>query len=332
MQIITLEVLVVFIDLVLLYLYLKASHYFHWFDKPDETRKLHVVAKPTSAGLIFMMPLLLVLFFFPNNDVFNSYQVGSVLLILMLIGGIDDFKPVSVKVRLLVISLCSYWLLHSVFIEINLFIFLIYLIGLIWWLNLYNFMDGIDGMVGLHAVITTIAYIFFYTFIAGIELESIIYMLVFLACLTTFLIFNFPVSKMFMGDSGSLSVAIMLAIFALYGISKNIFDEITVISFHLVFIIDTTLTLFTRIKFKHKLSEAHNLHFFQALVINGYSHVSVTTYYGIMTLLLVSITFYLQTLQINILLRVLVLMIEMSILIFIWIKYHNKTKFERFTK
>jgi len=332
MQIISLEILIFFIDIVLLYVYLKVSHHFHWFDKPGEIRKLHVEAKPTSAGLIFMLPLLLVLFTIPNNEVFNSYQIGIALLVLMLLGGIDDFKPLSVKTRLIVISLCSYWLLYETYIEINFFILLIYLLGTIWWLNLYNFMDGIDGMVNLHAILTTIAYIFAYTIFGNIQLESIPLMLVFLACLLAFLIYNFPTSKMFMGDSGSLSVAFMLAVFALYGISKNIFDEIVVISFHLVFIIDTTLTLFVRMKYKHKLSEAHNLHFFQTLVMNGYSHVSVTIYYAITTLLLISIALYLQSLQVNMLSRLLVLVIEMSILAFIWLKYHDKTKFERFIK
>ena len=82
-----------------------------------------------------------------------------------------------------------------------------------------------------------------------------------------------------MGDSGSLSVAFMLAVIAMYGLTLKLFDEIVIISFHLVFIVDATLTLFTRMKFKQKLTQAHNLHCFQALVASGKSHVFVSMLY-----------------------------------------------------
>ncbi|MBL4773464.1 MAG: hypothetical protein JKX98_07645 [Alcanivoracaceae bacterium] len=320
-------------NVVLLFTYLKSSRHFHWFDKPDEARKLHSIAKPTSAGLVFMLPLLLFGLKYPQLQYFNTG-----LLVLLVLGGVDDFKAISVRLRLIVIFFVCGYFMYSLFYgseKLNYSLMVIYLLGLIWWLNLYNFMDGVDGMTVLHAIVTTIGYIVAFgtlEHLGDVRSFDFSYALLFLFCLLSFLLFNFPKSRMFMGDSGSLSVAFVLAGFALYGLSENIFDEILIISFHLLFIVDTTLTLFTRMKFKHKLAEAHNLHLFQAMVFTGKSHAHVSAIYALITVILVVITLYLQFVQVDFLIRVSALFLEATVLSFLWVKFHNKTKFERFVK
>ncbi len=334
MSIWTFELLAFVINIILLSIYLKVSHHYHWFDKPDEERKLHQIAKPTAAGLIFMLPLLLALLIFPVVFPINGYLLAWPLLILLLLGGVDDFKPISVSLRLGVITLVSGYFLYAVFenTDIHYLLLSVYLLGLVWWLNLYNFMDGADGMTALHAIVCLAGYIFAFTVLQEGEYLALPYMLLFLLCLLSFLLFNFPRSKMFMGDAGSLSVAFVLAAFALYGLFHHLFDETLVISFHLVFIIDATLTLFTRMKFKHKLSQAHNLHVFQTMIKMGKSHAYVSTYYALLTVVLVVIALYLQFTQAGLVTRAVILLLEGVILSFFWIKFHNKTKFERFVK
>ncbi|MBL4660660.1 MAG: hypothetical protein JKY19_09905 [Alcanivoracaceae bacterium] len=334
MSIWTFELLAFIINIIFLSVYLKVSHHYHWFDKPNEERKLHQTAKPTAAGLIFMLPLLLALLIFPEVFSINSYLIAWPLLILLVLGGVDDFKPISVRFRLGVITLVSGYFLYAVFKDANIHYLLlsVYLLGLIWWLNLYNFMDGADGMTALHAVVCLSGYIFAFSVLQQSDYVALPYMLLFLLCLLSFLLFNFPRSKMFMGDAGSLSVAFVLAAFALYGLFHHLFDETLVISFHLVFIIDTTLTLLTRMKFRHKLSQAHNLHVFQTMIKMGKSHAYVSMYYALLTVVLVIIALYLQFIQVGLMTRVVVLLLEGVILSFFWIKFHNKTKFERFVK
>ena len=332
MGILSYEIAVFFVNLILLFIYIKASQRFHWFDQPDEERKIHKNAIPTSAGLIFMAPMVLAFLLMPAWFPSHSYSIGFVLLVLLIMGGLDDFLNISVKMRLLIVSCACAFFLYTLYQphDINFFLLFVYFLGLVWWLNLYNFMDGADGMAGLHAFVTTCGYILAFAIFENTYLMVLIYLILFLLCLLSFILFNFPQAKIFMGDSGSFSVSFLLAAFALFGISENIFDQILVISFHLVFIIDATLTLVTRMWFKHNLSQAHNLHLFQALIHGGTSHAVVSMWYAIMTAITVVIALYLTFIQVDLYIRLAVLLIETLILSIIWIKYHNKTKFKQF--
>ncbi len=317
---------------VLLSLYIKCSHSFHWFDRPDEDRKLHSVAKPTSAGLVFMLPLVVYLLLFPLSGPINTYAIVAIISTLLVVGGVDDFKPISVIFRLSVISNTACVFLYVVFreIDLSLWLFLLYSLGLIWWLNLYNFMDGADGMTALHAIVTMAGYVVIFASDVDHLTSFLPYQIIFIAGLLAFLGFNFPKSRLFMGDAGSLSVAFFLAVFALYGLSLGLFDEMLIISFHLVFIIDTTLTLLTRIKFKHRLTQAHNLHFYQIMIKRGNSHALVSSLYAIVTVVTIGVALTLHFYQMEVVIKITVLLLEVIILSALWILFHAKTKFEQF--
>ena len=323
---------VFFINVFLLFIYLKTSRHFHWFDQPNEARKIHQDAIPTSAGLIFMAPIVLGLFLMPAWFPAHSYTIGLLLLVLLIIGGVDDFKSISVRIRLLVVSCVCAFFLYALYLphDINYILLFVYFLGMMWWMNLYNFMDGADGMSVMHAIVTTCGYIFAFTIFENTNILSLFFLILLLLCLLSFLIFNFPKAKIFMGDSGSLSVSFILAVFALFGISQNIFDQILVMSFHLVFIIDATLTLLTRLRFKHKISEAHNLHLFQALIADGNSHAKISVWYAMVTFITVAMALLLAFIQAHIYIRLGMMLIAALILSMIWFKYHNKTKFKRF--
>ncbi|HHL31300.1 MAG TPA: hypothetical protein ENJ41_01855, partial [Oceanospirillales bacterium] len=287
------------------------------------------VAKPTSAGLIFMLPLLLSSFVDTSTS-----SLGLALLLLIILGGVDDFNAISVKLRLLVIIAVSVFTLYVFFAPFTLNYLLLgfYLLGLVWWMNLYNFMDGADGMATLHALVAMVGYVLAYGLLSSGDNQLLIYMLLFSGGLLAFLLFNFPVAKMFMGDAGSLSVAFVLACFALYGLANNLFDETLVISFHLVFIVDATLTLLTRIRFKQRLSQAHRLHLYQCLIAAGSRHGQVSFYYALVSLILVLLTLMLNVWSVSLPNRTLVLLLEAAILSYFWFFYHHKTKFKHFVQ
>ncbi|MCF6318594.1 MAG: hypothetical protein L3J83_04820 [Proteobacteria bacterium] len=322
---------VFFITTVMLYIYLKLCHKFHWFDHPDETRKLHNKTIPTAAGLVFMLPVILFMFNAFGQG-FNDQIVVFLIVVLLLLGGYDDFKPISAKLRLMVVLFVSVGFVYSIFHaqEIGFLVLAIYIVGLVWWLNLYNFMDGADGMAVNHALITASGYWAAYVLLSNGPLLMTLNIPLFVMCLLAFLLFNFPKAEMFMGDSGSLSVAFLLGVFALYGISNHVFGEVLVISFHLVFIVDATLTLFARLYFKQAITEAHSLHLFQLLIRNGKSHVSVTLYYAFVTVALVLLTLFLHFKQAGLLIQLSVLAAETFILAFLWFYFQNKTKFKQF--
>ena len=326
------EIIAALLTVFLLYFYLKISIKKHWFDPPDDSRKLHSIAKPTSAGLIFMFPLLVLLLTLPAFSYHFKQAVTLGLLVLLITGGIDDFKHISAKLRLLIIIAVSTMVIIALFYgsQTSILVLAVYLTGMIWWINLYNFMDGADGMAALHAIITMLGYLVAYLFFGNGLLMLSIYAILFILCLFAFLLFNFPKAKMFMGDSGSLSVAFMLSVFALYGLLKHNYDVTLVVSFHLIFIIDATLTLLTRIKFKHKITQAHALHLYQCLIRKGWSHAKVSAIYAFVTLILVFITLALHYFQIGIMLKIMILSLETLVLSFFWINFHQKSQFSQF--
>jgi UDP-N-acetylmuramyl pentapeptide phosphotransferase/UDP-N-acetylglucosamine-1-phosphate transferase len=184
-------------------------------------------------------------------------------------------------------------------------------------------MDGADGMAVLNALLPCCAYLFL------LEVHSIALLIVMLLVgLLAFLPFNFPKSKMFMGDSGSLSVAFIIAFIALYGISKQIFDPDVVFSMHLLFIVDATLTLLMRLKNGHKLTQAHHLHLYQSLIYHGMSHWLVSLIYASISTLIILLTIYLHVSEYDLIVRIMVLILEIEILIILWFKFIDKSRFD----
>ena len=332
MGIIAVELMFFIITVLLLGLYLSMSKKYHWFDSPDEQRKLHTIAKPTSAGLIFMMPVLLLAFALNTYNHFASFSFSIGLLVVLLLGGFDDFKPLSAKIRLVVLFIIAIIQVYNLPVNqgVNQFLlFAFYVVGLMWWINLFNFMDGIDGMVTLHAIITVMGYFLAFYVLDNGSLIMAFYLSVFLLCLIAFLFFNFPRSKMFMGDSGSLSVSFTIGYVALTGISMHTFNELFVLFFHLIFIIDATLTLFYRIKYKHSLAKAHSLHAFQSMVKAGRSHAKISSVYAFITFISVVMAMFFAFYKVPFSTQLMFLIIETVILVIFWYKNVDITKFQQ---
>jgi UDP-N-acetylmuramyl pentapeptide phosphotransferase/UDP-N-acetylglucosamine-1-phosphate transferase len=318
------HIIILYIIIVIgLFLYLKVSHRYHWFDIPNEDRKIHSASKPTSAGLVFILPILILALF--SELSFNILLVLSLVLVMLILGGFDDFWNLSSRSRMLVQLLVSSFLFYLLFNSTTtpFYLLLVYFIGIIWWINLYNFMDGADGMAILHAILPSCAYLYLLQYA---PIAFIIQLL--LVSLLAFLPFNFPKSKMFMGDSGSLSVAFLLAFFALYGISNQIFDPDIVFAIHLLFIIDATLTLLMRLKKGHKITQAHHLHLYQSLIYHGMSHWRASLIYAFISALIILLTIYLHITEYDLFTRSSVLLIEVVILTILWFKFIDRSRFE----
>ena len=154
---------------------------------------------------------------------------------------------------------------------------------LVWMANLYNFMDGIDGFAGgmtvigcgllgylgwqaHHPVITVIA-----------TLQS--------AAAAGFLVHNLPPAKIFMGDIGSVSTGFLTAALVVLGCRDGVFDLWVPLIIFSPFILDATVTLVRRALRHEKVWESHRDHYYQRLVVGGWSHRrTVLTEYGVMAL------------------------------------------------
>ncbi|HIP92992.1 MAG TPA: hypothetical protein EYH39_01115 [Desulfurobacteriaceae bacterium] len=185
-------------------------------------------------GIAFIISLLVALLIsYSYLDKNLIYIFLFSLIPFAFIGFLDDYKklfdPEGLKekhklILQVIFSLIlggvillkkKYHILDLVFFKINLsgLSFLVYyLIFSIIFLNAFNFIDGIDGLAASLAIIL---FLLLFAFTGKYEY------LVVISVLLSFLFFNFPPAKIFMGDTGSLAIgALLLASFVYFSLEK----------------------------------------------------------------------------------------------------------------
>ena len=155
---------------------------------------------------------------------------------------------------------------------INYFLTVIFIVAVT---NIYNFMDGIDGYAGGIGILGSAALAAF-AFIMG-DYSTATILLILVASLIGFLIWNYPKAKIFMGDVGSAFLGFFFAAMIIK-ISQNNESSISIIPLIMifgVFIMDASVTLIRRALNGEKVWEAHRSHFYQRLNILGWSHKKI---------------------------------------------------------
>ena len=161
---------------------------------------------------------------------------------------------------------------------------------LVWMSNLYNFMDGMDGFAGGMTVLG----FGFLAYLSGGG-NSLITLL---AVLTVgaaggFLLHNKPPAKIFMGDAGSVMLGFLAGSLSVIGIHQGTFDFWVPVLIFSPFIVDATVTLLRRLFRGEKVWQAHREHYYQRLVLSGWSHrKTVLSEYCLMILCGVSAVAY----------------------------------------
>ncbi|MGE5710876.1 MAG: glycosyltransferase family 4 protein [Nitrospira sp.] len=141
---------------------------------------------------------------------------------------------------------------------------------LLWMTNLYNFMDGMDGFAGGMTVVGfgLMGYLFWIgdqPVVSGIAMFQA-------AAAVGFLLHNFPPARIFMGDVGSISTGFLAGSLAVLGSREKIFDLWVPLLVFSPFILDATVTLLRRSLRRERLWRAHREHYYQRLVLSGWSH------------------------------------------------------------
>ena len=126
-------------------------------------------------------------------------------------------------------------------------------------------MDGADAFATQEAIFISLALLL----LIGFNALPLIFLI---AALLGFLRVNYPKAKIFMGDIGSLFLGYFIGGLLLYYLSQN---DITIIDGFIItslFGFDASYTLLKRLVQKKKLSQAHHEHWYQRLLIAGFSH------------------------------------------------------------
>lgn len=219
----------------------------HLFDAPD-ARKHHVSTTPTMGGIGIIGGMFISFFIFSIG--FELGKMNAVIaasFILFITGFFDDLNSVTPQRKLIAQVIAGLVLvaggiriqnLHGImgFYEVPLTIqYPLSLVATIMFINAFNFIDGIDGLaatLGLFA--SAIFGVLFFKY--GQADYALLCFCLAGACLG-FLFHNHHPAKVFMGDTGSLVIGLLLAAFAttLLNMSHLTHEEIISVSPALIF-------------------------------------------------------------------------------------------------
>ena len=240
----------------------------------NETHK-DKIGTPTMGGLIFIIPTLLTMFIFLITNKINlTYSLFIIIFTFIsygLIGFIDDYLIIknnnnkglteSQKIIMQIfVSIIFFYIfmkngnepllwIHTLNIKWNIGFFygLFILFILLSSSNAVNITDGLDGLAGGLSVIAFITFgiISFNTgWLDGYE-DITIFAFSLIGSLLGFLIFNTAPAKVFMGDTGSLSLGASLGAFAI--LTRH---EVLLVLIGIVFVIETITCIIQRVYYK----------------------------------------------------------------------------------
>ena len=195
---------------------------FKLFDSPN-ARKEHTVPTPTFGGIaIFAGTISSLIFWFQFHDHPSIIVFFLSMLILLVVGVMDDLKDLAARYKLIIeaglatllavsgIRITSFGGLFGIH-ELNIIAqYTITVITIVGITNAFNLLDGIDGLAGGLGFMSLITIGIFLTLSKDFNYSLIAFALA--GSLLGFLYFNFNPARIFMGDTGSLFIGFVTAV------------------------------------------------------------------------------------------------------------------------
>ncbi|HWA35902.1 MAG TPA: MraY family glycosyltransferase [Cyclobacteriaceae bacterium] len=270
-----------------------------WFDAPG-THKIHSDFVPSMGGvaILFGASLALLMALPLNQWILMRYFFISVAL-MFLIGLRDDvlalsprqklfsqFLPVFVLVLLDDVKLASLYDISPepfpAIVTYGVSLFTVIIIT-----NAYNLVDGIDGLAGTVGILS-LAFFGVWFYRADQAFMSLIALCIG-GSLVAFLLFNWQPSSIFMGDTGALTVGLILSYFAIRFINLNYAlppgheakftaSISTAVCVLIIPIFDTLRVIILRLKSLQSPFHADRNHLHHRLLGFGLSHAGAVKY------------------------------------------------------
>jgi len=262
-------------------------------DQPNEARKAHRTATPTSGGLgiglAFMFAIAILHLMSPawraelsaGDGARDALAIGLALGFLVL-GYIDDTRVLGPRLKFAIFAALSFAAAQCVGVVTELPIGAdVFSVGAVLGLcgtalfvftlvNAVNFMDGSNGL-SMGSVALGLAALAVIQSAHGALGPAILAMLG-AAALAGFLVWNFPAGRLFAGDSGSLFAGALAAIVSLMLIDTISLSPFVAAIVFLPLLADVLLTLAWRAKHRRSLLQAHADHLYQIAIRGGWSH------------------------------------------------------------
>ena len=196
------------------------------FNKPQA---FHESAIPMVGGIGLLLLLIITYFYFFIFKEVVFFEYLSFCCLFFLIGFIDDLKiNIKPKLRLALMIIFIFVLVkyNNFYLEktgikflndwiSNSEIFSLFFIGLcfLFVINGSNLIDGYNGLLGIHSLIILLNLFLINFYNSNFDLANLIFFQI--VTLLTFLFFNFPKAKIFLGDGGSYLLGAFIAISAI---------------------------------------------------------------------------------------------------------------------
>lgn len=242
---------------------------------------LGIVVASSLAGLLFVgflepavgitaitagVLLAFIGFWDDRSGIAAKWRLAAQVLLSGLVIGILPLEPLSAALGL---NVPEPALLTLLVLAVALFI------------NLFNFMDGIDGLAAGEAIFL----------MAGAALlvllrlpdeaghPFLLWMVALCGAVLGFLPFNLPKARIFMGDTGSTYLGLMIGFFSLASIAFNWLTPWQWLILTGLFLADSLTTLVRRAIAREPLFRAHRSHAYQRLARRWQSHGRVSALY-----------------------------------------------------
>jgi UDP-GlcNAc:undecaprenyl-phosphate GlcNAc-1-phosphate transferase len=136
-----------------------------------------------------------------------------------------------------------------------------------------NLIDGLDGLSSGVAVVILLSYGYLgykYNDLFLLYTSSIL-------IVTLFLFYNWYPSKLFMGDSGSLTLGFIIVILSIHSVQKGYIAPVTVLLLTAVPILDTLIVMIRRLRRRKNPFHPDKSHIHHIILKQHYKNVSKTT-------------------------------------------------------
>jgi UDP-N-acetylmuramyl pentapeptide phosphotransferase/UDP-N-acetylglucosamine-1-phosphate transferase len=192
------------------------------FDVPCG-RKAHALPTPTAGGVAIFIGMMVSVFTFSMNQEIGTLKpLLATIVVLFFLGLKDDLIGEKASTKLLIqiflaailvfggLGLDTFWQILGLSERLLILKYGGSILLIVFLTNAYNMIDGIDGLAGGIGMIASLTF--------GIVLmmrgETLFAVLAFATAgsLLGFLKFNFQPAKIFMGDTGSLVVGVVISI------------------------------------------------------------------------------------------------------------------------
>lgn len=276
-------------------LVIRSAHALKLFDSPDGARRVHDVAVPRLGGIAVFLSaaaigiIVLILaehVFLPAGDgrasevrfLLGVFLGAALLFLVGLVDDVMDLSPAIKSVAQVGAALVAYYfgarlnnvaLGYGAGVATGLFEFPLLILWIVGVTNAYNFIDGLNGLAGGIAIVASATIV-----IVALALGNVTVLVPTVAlagALFGFLHFNFPKARLFLGDSGSMSVGFLLAVMSLHAATNRSGAVLVIVPLLAVFVplMDGALAIIRRWLRRVPLSGADARHIHHRLLALG---------------------------------------------------------------